>query len=69
MTEYENCPLYEIGGRSAWDTLLYKDKEKMLAKLSELLDSSESKEFVVRFNPEGKLIVGFDEDIQGIRRE
>lgn len=66
MAEYEKCKVYEIGGPSAWDTMLFKTKDKMLAKLGELLSGDHPKEFVIRYNPDGQLIVGFNEDTQKV---
>ncbi len=61
--KYRKCKLYEING--GWTPYLYSDKEKALAKLSELLeDCTCEKDIVISVNPNGQLVEDFDEDTQ-----
>lgn len=63
--KYRKTRTYEITGFSCWNSYLYENKGKALAKLSELMDKCQREmDFVIKVNPNGQIVEDFDEDLQ-----
>ena len=65
--QYEVRPTYFISSPTGWSSYIYITKEKALAKLGELMSGDHEKEFHIEYNPNGRIIVGFDEDAQTVK--